>query len=636
MQRNFCITFTGGAQIGDALEFEGGKSLLLGRSHSADIKVKEPDVSGKHLEIFLENGNWVAKNIGRFGTRVDGKELIGTSVAILKKGSVVEVGSKVRFRIDSLPTSELDDYISSQTQIGRETEVTQFANEDTIATRFSGGDTIATVAGVALNGELRVAHGSVEESATIDAFSISQSLHEQYLSSSKKADSSVVVDDADSDTETVDEDVPNADKVESQGGGRTKECRIEFSSNDDSNAASVGFEADIADQQTNTDCSMDDGETQELQTRIGSYEEILERKRQLERRVAAKHWRFFVFIALIIAAFGAIWFASATRKNTTDAEGPFLPNGEKDVVYYDIYNAEGCAEMFLECPRNDAMRAVWSADSNRFECASWIGMDRDVPFRLTFSKEKNPEELQLSLEESFNLWATRKKAENFAFSDLIGRPIEREFWEDVFPGWIEVQTQCGIPFVRAEYTRTIGNLEWRGMCLRLRLGDTAYCVLSEIPEVYWKRGGYRIKNTPFLGIYQSFVNAQWDSPGKGGLVSDFNEDNLIAKVRHELTAKETRAWSQLEKWVDTLMVMTWGKKNSNAKSAREYLDAFMARKTSFYNEKKLAYNTAKLNRDEKRMHRIFMDCREMFSVLKYDRRSSQINNPEFWGCLNQQ
>ena len=637
MAGKFCITFTGGGRIGDAVELTPGELILVGRSHSADIRVKEADVSGRHLEILLEEGMWGARNIGRFGSRVDGRELVGNSVAPIKKGSVVEVGSKVRFRIDSLPVDGADDgHTSSRDGIGRQTGDTRFSGGATIATRFSGGETVATVAGAVSDGKLRVAQGCVEESATIDVFMVKDSL-QQHEPQPEPVDSGIVMGVEDSDAETADEDPPKADgndartdvlaEVNPQGA---------FPLPEDIAGDSAGFAAEAADQQTNTDCATGDGETQELQTRIGSYEEILERKRQLERRVAAKHWRFGVLVALVLAAFGAIWLASATRRNVTDVEGPFLPDGEKDIVYQEVYDAEGGMEIFIECPRNDAMRAVWSSDSNRFELVSWIGRDRDVPFRLTFTKEKDPEELRLSMEESFTLWMSRKKAENFAFPDRNGRPVEREFWEDVFPGWMESQTQCGIPFVRSEYTRTAGSIEWRGMCFRLRDGDTAYCVLSEIPETYWKRGGYRISSTPFIGLYSRFVDRQWDSPGKDRLMDDFDEDTLISKVRHELTARETRAWTQLEKWVDTLMAMTWGKKNANAKSARECLDAFMARKTLFYNEKKLAYNTAKLNRDEKRQHRIFMDCRHIFKMLKHDRHTNKINNPEFWGCLNQQ
>ena len=86
----------------------------------------------------------------------------------------------------------------------------------------------------------------------------------------------------------------------------------------------------------------------------------------------------------------------------------------------------------------------------------------------------------------------------------------------------------------------------------------------------------------------------------------------------------------LEKWIDTLLAMTWGKQTPNAKSAREFNDAFLSRKTAFYNERYLAYESARLNGDEKRMRRVFEDIRDMFSMLKRERRYYKINDPEVW------
>lgn len=638
MEGRFCITFTGGERIGDVLELAPREFFLVGRSHSADIRVKEADVSGRHLEILFDNGEWGAKNTGRYGSKVDGLVLAGDSVAKLRKGSVVEIGSKVRFRIDFLPVGGNAEPASVRDGTVTQTIATNFTAGETVATRFAGSETVATVAGTLSDGKLRVVQGCVEESATIDAFSLMESVKPSSEQGVTAADSGIAMGIADSDAETADGEPQNENDVLHRAELFADESpKASFPSSRDVTDVSAGFaEEGAADQSTDVSCVTGDGETQELQTRIGSYEEILERKRQLERRVAAKHWRFGIFVALVLAAFGALWFASASRKNVSDVEGPFSSNGKADVVFQKIYDADGGLDMFLECPRNDSMREEWSADSNRFELATWIGRDRDVPFRLTFFRSRDTVELKLSVEESFARWMGDRKADGFAFPDRTGHAFRREFWEDVFPGWIEVHTQCGIPFMRSEFTRTVGSVEWRGMCYWLRNGDTAYCVLSEIPESFWKRGGYRIENTPFFGLYRRFVDRQWDSPGKAGLLSDFDEDALVAKVRHELTAKGTRAWPQLEKWIDTLMVMTWGGKGTNAKSAREYLDAFMTRKSLFYNERKLAYGTARLNRDEKRMRRIFLDCREMFSVLKHDRRSNQINDPEVWGCLNQQ
>ena len=173
---------------------------------------------------------------------------------------------------------------------------------------------------------------------------------------------------------------------------------------------------------------------------------------------------------------------------------------------------------------------------------------------------------------------------------------------------------------------------WHGFCYRLRHGDIVYSLRTEIPEAYWKRGGYRLRNVPFMGLYRVFTDRQWDSPGQQGLLTDVSEDELLSRIRHELTAGSTRTWSMLEKMVDTLLAMTWGRESANAKSALMCLDSFQERKSQFYNERRFAYEIARLNGAEKRLREITQDCRAVFSVLRYERRRDLVNNPEVWPC----
>ena len=113
-------------------------------------------------------------------------------------------------------------------------------------------------------------------------------------------------------------------------------------------------------------------------------------------------------------------------------------------------------------------------------------------------------------------------------------------------------------------------------------------------------------------------------------MSGCSESKLVSLISHELTAGGQRTWPILEKWIDTLLAMTWGKQTPNAKRARESNDEFLSRKTAFYNERYLAYDTARLNGDEKSERRILEDCRTMFSKLRKDRRYYKVNNPEEW------
>lgn len=602
------ITFTGGERIGDTVDVDiVGGSVLLGRSHSAAVRLMEPDVSGKHLEIVRTADGFKLRNLSRFGSKVDGKQLSEGEEVPLKRGSVVEIGARERFRVDALPSGGGDTTTGFMTEPGAST-----AAGGTVATVYGGEDTVATRAGTIPTNIAAVSSASVEESATRDAFSV---VSGTVSSAAEEAEPEGVLGVAD-DAATADD--PPAEAAFGDA---------------DETAHSSGFITTKPQGIAIDDEEPGDGETQELRTRAGSIEEILERKRQLERNVTKKHWKFGIFVTLFLAALAGIWYLTASRKHVEDADGPFRADGEPDIANLEIVNKVGDNVVFIEYPRDDRVEIVRSEDSSQVEVASFIGRDRDIPFRIFFSRTEDRSELELSLVESLERWMNRETADaGFAFSALGTRRAEVEFWEDAFPGWMEVQTQCGTPFVRSEYTRTVGGALWRGMAYRLRSGSTVLSFRTEIPESFWRRAGYRLKDSPFVGLYGMFTDSQWDSPGMSGFVSGYGEDELVALIRHELTAAGQRTWPILEKWIDTLLAMTWGRQTPNAKSAREFSDAFLVRKTAFYNERFLAYDSARLSGDDKGMRLIFEDCRDMFSSLKRDRRYYKVNNPEEWKC----
>ena len=607
------ITFTGGARIGDTVEIDVSTPVLFGRSHSASVRLTEADVSGRHLEIVGAEGGFKVRNLSRFGCKIDGVFVSDSGEAPLKKGSVVEIGARERFRIDALPVGggeTTTGFVAGDGTGGGGTAATVFGGAETVATVFGGEETVVTRAGTIPPNIAHVSNASVEESATRDAFSVVGAT----TTAAEESEAEAVL--------GVSDDAATAD--------RPAEA-LQFGDADATAAQSSGFVATELQGAGVGNDELDDGETQELRTRAGSIEEILERKLQLEKKVAKKHWKFGVYVVLFLAALAGVWVLTASRRNVEDAEGPFLPNGELDTADIDIVGADGEMLAYVEYPHDPRAEVVRSANSNQLEIVSYIGRDRDIPFRFFFARSEDREEIGLSLVESFDKWMrSEAEANGFAFNALLLRPAEVEFWEDAFPNYIETKTQCGVPFVRSEFTRTVGTALWRGMAYRIRSGSMVLSFRTEVPESFWRRAGYRLKQVPFVGIFRTFAYGQWDPPGKSGYVSGLSEDELVSLIRHELTADGQRTWPLLEKWIDTLLAMTWGKQTPNAKSAREFNDAFLARKTAFYNERYLAYDAARLNGDEKTEGRILEDCRAMFSKIRRERRYYKVNNPEEW------
>ena len=76
--------------------------LVLGRRESCDICLRFPNVSGRHCELFLENGIWYIKDLGSTnGTKVNGQNV---QQKLLRPGDEIII-AKRRYKIQyTLPT----------------------------------------------------------------------------------------------------------------------------------------------------------------------------------------------------------------------------------------------------------------------------------------------------------------------------------------------------------------------------------------------------------------------------------------------------------------------------------------------------------------------------------------------------
>lgn len=394
----------------------------------------------------------------------------------------------------------------------------------------------------------------------------------------------------------------------------------------DPEATNTGFQED-------EDTEDPDGQTQELQTRVGSIEELLARKRQLERAGVNKKIRFAVIIGIVGLVLAGTWFALGGRRHVSNADDPKLPNGDSDLAFTAVFNESGQKLLSFEYPRDDRMKVAISPDSNEVDVVSYLGIDRDVPFHLSFKRWRDRSDMQRSLVESFENWMMSEPESATVFETKAGKRPEAEFLENVFSGFCEVKTQRGVQFVRAEYTRSAGDTMWHGAVMYFRSGDAVYVIRNETREEFWKRAGYRCTGEPHTAFFKTFLVSHWDSPGAAGLVdSEIGDDELLSRVKRELAADRVATWPAVQSYIDTLLVRSWGVKPNIQRVALQHLETLQERMSRFYNERQLAYFTARENGQDKRMKSIFIDCKTAFGALKRDRRSSLVNNPEVWTC----
>ena len=553
MSNTIKVTVVEGAEKGSEFTLDLSKPLMVGRSHSADIRLSEADVSGKHFEFVQDASDVVVKVLSRNGLLVDGKLIGEGKTAPVRGGTRLRVGGKVKLVVDVFPTPSGSADAVQQAPLDQEAAKPPAPAESAIP-------------------------------PTPD---------EPLIPSAP----------AESDLPPLQDQLGFADE--------------ETATNMEDSETFAG-----------------DGETQEMKTRIGSFEEIAERKRQLERSSRNTRWRIGVMLSVFIAFLAGIWYFLGWRSQAIDIDGPYQKDGKTfDNANTFLLNNEGKKEFVLVYPRNDAMTVYVSPDSNTVKVATWFGTKSDVPFFLEFTRWSDRADMMRSLEESFERWMIDETAKGSVFETQGGQRPKGEFFEDEYPGGLAFETLRGTRFVRAGYTRTRDMELWRGVGIYFRKGDTIHLLRLEVPDMFWRLAKRRVAKEPHMFIYGVFLGDHWDSPGLAGIVDrKFSDDDLLLRIKRELSAERVSAWPDLASYIDTLLVRSWGDQPRLQQEALSYYLAMQDRMYSFYHEREFAYQTARANRNEKRIRAIVADCKAAFSVLPRDRRSALVNNPEVWSC----
>ena len=609
MSNTIKVTVVAGAKSGFEMSFDCSRPVLVGRSRSADLHLPEPDVSGKHFEFVKTDAGCMVRVRSRNGLVVDGRVLQSDDTMLVRAGSVIGVGTMAKIHVDAVlfgaDSSRSSDSLDASS-----------AGLISVADEPAAGEVAAVSSGGMAYG---LSHGSDEVPdgkgrADLDAETAQDPMPDSIPSPSAPAMDGYV-----------------QPVATSSGVSQTITGGVEFTD-----------DATDADQDESLTSAGEDGETQEMKTRVGSLEEIVKRKHQLERTNFHRRVRGIGLIVLFVVVLAVVGYFFGWKSHVIDIDGPYLPDGSFDVVQMDLMDENGKPEFYLDYPRNDAMTVSVSSDSNSVEVASWFGNNSDIPFHLEFTRWNDRTDLMRSLEESFERWMLNETARGSAFQIRNGNRPQGEFFEDVFPTFVQAvnvpafqaQALRGIRFVRAECTRSRGGDLWRGNCFYFRKGDRIHLLRLEIPDLYWTIAKVRVTEELHLGIYEVFSRDNWDSPGMSGIMdAKFSDDELISKIRHEFSAERVAFWPDMAIYIDTLLVRSWGDKPRIQKEAMTFFLQLQDQMAKFYRERELALATASANGDEVRMKSIITDCKAAFGAFPRDRRLTLVKNPEVWSWL---
>lgn len=596
------LMIVGGAFNGRERVFSGDAPVVVGRSHTANVQLpkSDADVSGRHVEFSVIDGIAHVRNLSETRpVRVNGIDVPKGGAAPVQTGDMVEMGGRVRIRLDAVPQSDGTPTAS---------EAAPGATA-TAATKFLEGD-----------GLLDVPTAVMEEASVTESGGPGPTvrLPENPTSATRVPNGMTTVTHVPNGMTTathVPDGMTTATHV-LEGGSPT--------TSDPVSKRPIDSEPETNGEDSPTEVwNGGDRPTDILPPNM--IDPILARERdRLRRRSKIHRIAIGVGLSIVAAVLVAIWVCAGARKDASW----YL----EDVRTYEMRNAAGKVILGVDYPGNPNITETPSPDGTGISVVTWYGERRDVPYFLLFEATSHPDELHLDLMASVRRWFAKAESsgEGFIFDERTRDELRPKFFEDVYPGSCEKKTLYGVRFVEFEYKRTWpdGNI-WHGWAHYFRSGDTAYVLRREIPEFYWQRGGYRVKLDPSLAIYATFSDAYWESPGDGKLPVKESTSELMGVIRDALAKERAGDWRFVRRNIDAVLARTWRtdpKMREMAESClRQYRDILRV----FYNGKYNAFLTAKDNREDKKMGRIRQDAKAVFDEPD-ERYYYLVNNGEVW------
>lgn len=592
------VTITGGRKnLGEEMTVALDGPVIVGRSHSASIRFsnEEADVSGKHLEFSVEGGQLLVRNLKR-DIKVNGAVLATGERRPVKSGDSFEIGARARFRIDSVSGVDVVEEDAPSSATG----ATRAMTEGTFATA-TANPTMAT----------RVATETVATRAASET------------EATCLADAANLPNDSD---ETValglTDDLPRDD--------RPTEALTGDGVTTTGSAASTGGGETIA-------LDGKDGGTSKIPQWL--LDDLNKKQRQKE---AQKRRMRQTMLAVAMLAFGAV-LGGIVYMRWPRAERwltiPVLSGTEKpDVEQFVVTSPKGNA-FVVDFPRDRRMKKAELEGGRGIDVSTFVGKNRDVPFRLKLSRTSNTDELTRSLVESAKVKIAAAERSGFVFRSPPEWPSGTYFFESEYP------TSCksprllrGTAFYRSEYEVVRNGLKMHGVLIVFRDGEVSYTLQREIPESEWERGRILLREDANILFYPEFLANRWESPGVQGFVKGISEEAIAANLKAELSMPISRvaSWPRMKRELDTLVAQSWAKSDRRA-AALALLERFRKVQDAKYVELRNEFELAKKlgRKGQTRMLSVRADCQRIFGSDPSDRRFLLVNNPENWSCLEE-
>ncbi len=352
-------------------------------------------------------------------------------------------------------------------------------------------------------------------------------------------------------------------------------------------------------------------ETQMLQTRIASLDEISYIKEQVKRRQQKRFFlRVSIFTAIAFALF-VIWHLRAPQQEKvlswplTHEEQ--LAVGTTVTPFEKGWEQGGFDLYYPDCGKKTVIQKI---SSDILEIRTFIGSNADTPLRITLLCRRFSQILEESRKQSF----TRLLAE-------MMKNKKELFTFDKNSTVIFLGTHNGILCNVISYQRDQNNKSYWGKLYYFRYGDIFYCLTAEVPLDDKSRARQLLEDNHFFDISQKFEFLYWEGTG------DFVRGDMLSRIdeiEDDVRRKSPYQFSSLERGLQSVLIQASLENNQKLKEkGSELLAKLRKNEHDEYRAFVRAWIEAQCRGDIQEKRRIKNESAGVFS-LESDRRRTQI------------
>ena len=350
-------------------------------------------------------------------------------------------------------------------------------------------------------------------------------------------------------------------------------------------------------------------ETQMLQTRIASIDEINYIKDQVKRRQQKRFFvRAAVFASIAFALF-VIWHLRAPQQESVLS---WPMNGKQQAIGFAVPFEKGWKNggfdiFYPDCGKRTVIQ---KNNKNKLEIDSFIGKERNVPIKITVIREKSSVILEESRKQSFTRLLTEKmknKKELYTF--------------DKNSSTIFLGAHNGIMCNVITYQKDYNNKSFWGKLYYFKYGEFSYHLTAEIPFDDKNRAKQLLEDNNFIDISKRFEYLYWEGSG------DFRRGDILTRIdeiEDDVRRKSPFQISNLERGIQSILIQASLDSNAKLKEkGLELLEKLRKNEDELYREYVGKWLLAKATDDTQLKQKIRNVSEGVFS-LETDRRRNLI------------